>query len=232
MLLILVSFAGRSHRQVRRASEMTDAIRQYSVQGSSRAVKDAEAGSTILERSPALVLNSDYQPLSFMPLSVWSWQEAIKAVFMDRVVVVEEYPHAVRSANFEMQVPSVIALRTYQKRQNMNPHFTRRNVYIRDMFTCVYCQGKFPPGQLTYDHVTARSKGGATDWTNVLTACNSCNNRKGSLDVDAYLKKTNSKLAYKPYTPSHSELLNKARRLPLYRQYHPSWSNYVGGSSS
>lgn len=221
--------------QVRRASELTDAIRAYTVEGSTRALRRAEAsqgGSTmqILERSPALVLNSDYQPLSFMPLSVWSWQEAIKAVFMDRVVVVEEYGTVVRSANCVMPVPSVIALRTYQKRQHQYPHFTRRNVYIRDMFTCQYCQGKFRPSQLTYDHVTARSRGGATDWNNVVTACNSCNNKKGHLDLDSYLKKTNSKLLKKPYTPSHAELVQKARRLPLYRQYHSSWGAYVGNA--
>ncbi len=62
---------------------------------------------------PALVLNADYRPLSYYPLSVWSWQDAVKAVYMDRVEVVAEYDHAVHSPSFEMRLPSVISLKEY-----------------------------------------------------------------------------------------------------------------------
>ncbi|MDG1882723.1 MAG: HNH endonuclease, partial [Alphaproteobacteria bacterium] len=47
--------------------------------------------------SPTLVLNADYQPLSYFPLSLWSWQDTIKAVFLDRVNIVSEYDEVVRS---------------------------------------------------------------------------------------------------------------------------------------
>ncbi|MGH6854868.1 MAG: HNH endonuclease, partial [Aestuariivirga sp.] len=49
------------------------------------------------EACPALVLNADYRPLSYYPLSLWSWQDAIKAVFLDRVNIVSEYDRVVRS---------------------------------------------------------------------------------------------------------------------------------------
>ncbi|MCA4924001.1 MAG: HNH endonuclease, partial [Methylobacterium sp.] len=38
-----------------------------------------------LETCPALVLNADYRPLSYYPLSLWCWQDAVRAVFLDRV---------------------------------------------------------------------------------------------------------------------------------------------------
>ncbi len=62
---------------------------------------------------PALVLNADYRPLSYYPLSVWSWQDAIKAVCLDRVNIVEYYDKAVRSPAFEIRLPSVVSLRTF-----------------------------------------------------------------------------------------------------------------------
>ena len=59
---------------------------------------------------PALVLNADFRPLSYYPLSLWSWQDAIKAVFLERVNIVANYDRAVRSPSFEMKLPSVVSL--------------------------------------------------------------------------------------------------------------------------
>jgi 5-methylcytosine-specific restriction endonuclease McrA len=84
---------------------------------------------------PALVLNADYRPLSYYPLSLWSWQDSIKAVFLDRVNILEEYDREVRSARFAMKLPSVIALKTYIKPARQ-PAFTRFNVFLRDEFEC------------------------------------------------------------------------------------------------
>ena len=92
---------------------------------------------------PALVLNADFRPLSYYPLSLWSWQDAIKAVFLERVNIVEQYDHAVRSPSLEMKLPSVVSLKTYVK-PSRAPAFTRFNVFLRDRFTCQYC-GKHAP---------------------------------------------------------------------------------------
>ena len=62
---------------------------------------------------PALVLNADYRPLSYYPLSIWPWQDVIKAVFLDRVDVVSTYDQVVRSPSFEMQLPSVVSLKHF-----------------------------------------------------------------------------------------------------------------------
>ena len=64
---------------------------------------------------PALVLNADFRPLSYYPLSLWSWQDAIKAVFLERVNIVANYDRAVHSPSFEMKLPSVVSLKTYVK---------------------------------------------------------------------------------------------------------------------
>ena len=64
---------------------------------------------------PALVLNADYTPLSYYPLSLWPWQTAVKAVFLDRVSIVENYEREIHSPTRTMPIPSVIALRQYVK---------------------------------------------------------------------------------------------------------------------
>ena len=69
--------------------------------------------STSLDNCPALVLNADYRPLSYYPLSLWSWQDSIKSVFLDRVSIVNYYDRIVHSPSFSMKLPSVIALKSY-----------------------------------------------------------------------------------------------------------------------
>ncbi|MGN6150003.1 MAG: HNH endonuclease, partial [Rhizomicrobium sp.] len=101
------------------------------------------------EACPALVLNADHRPLSYFPLSLWSWQDAIKAVFLDRVNILAEYDRAVRSPSFEMRLPSVVSLKSYVKPAR-NPAFTRFNVFLRDRFECQYCGDE---EDLTFDHV-------------------------------------------------------------------------------
>ena len=128
---------------------------------------------------PALVLNADFRPLSYFPLSLWSWQDSIKAVFLDRVNIVSEYERVVRSPTTEMRLPSVIALKAYV-RLDRRPAFTRFNVFLRDSFRCQYCGVGFQTEELTFDHLIPRSRGGRTLWTNVVTACQGCNLTKGS----------------------------------------------------
>ena len=82
--------------------------------------------SLSLEKCPALVLNADYRPLSYYPLSLWSWQDSIKSVFLDRVNIVSNYDRIISSPSFSMKRPSVIALKSFIKPQS-NPSFTRFN---------------------------------------------------------------------------------------------------------
>ena len=167
---------------------------------------------------PALVLNADYRPLSYYPLSLWSWQDAIKAVFLDRVNIVSEYERTVRSPTFEMRLPSVVSLKTYVK-PSRNPAFTRFNVFLRDKFSCQYCGAR---DDLTFDHVVPRSRGGHTTWENVVTACSVCNLRKGGkLPAEAGMHP-----AQKPFRPTVFDLHSNGRLFPP-NYLHDSWLDYL-----
>ena len=104
---------------------------------------------------PALVLNADFRPLSYFPLSLWSWQDSIKAVFLDRVTIITEYEEMISSPSLTMPLPTVIALKEYIP-QSRTPAFTRFNVFLRDKFTAIV--PKIASCDLTFDHVTPRSK--------------------------------------------------------------------------
>ena len=120
--------------------------------------------------NPALVLNADFRPLSYYPLSLCSWQDAIKAVFLERVSVIENYEQEVHSPNLTFKLPSVIALKDYVTPQR-RPAFTRFNVFLRDNFTCQYCTNRFPANELTFDHLVPKCLNGKTTWENVVSAC-------------------------------------------------------------
>jgi len=170
------------------------------------------------EACPALVLNADHRPLSYFPLSLWSWQDAIKAVFLDRVNILAEYDRAVRSPSFEMRLPSVVSLKSYVKPAR-NPAFTRFNVFLRDRFECQYCGD---PEDLTFDHVIPRSRGGKTTWENVVTACAPCNLMKGGRlpqHIGMFPR-------IAPHRPTVNELRNHGRRFPP-NHLHESWADYL-----
>ena len=114
-----------------------------------------------LSAYPALVLNADYQPLSYYPLSLWGWQDTIKAIFLDRVAVVSHYDQVIHSPGCEFRLPSVVALKQYIP-QDRRPPFTRFNVFLRDRFACQYCRRPHPTPELTFDHVVPKSRGGRT----------------------------------------------------------------------
>jgi hypothetical protein len=89
-----------------------------------------------LANSPVLVLNANYQPLSYSPLSLWSWQCAVRAVFNEKAVVISEYNLVIRSVSMALNLPSVIALKSFFKKPDGVPLMTKQRVFIRDGFRC------------------------------------------------------------------------------------------------
>lgn len=167
---------------------------------------------------PALVLNADYTPLSYYPLSLWPWQTAIKAVFLDRVSIVSTYDREVRSPSFRMRIPSVIALKQYV-RPSEYPAFTRFNLFLRDRFACQYCGSTH---DLTFDHVVPRRAGGRTTWENVATACSPCNLRKGGRTP----REAGMRLAEEPIRPTTWQLQEHGRAFPP-NYLHESWHDWL-----
>ena len=171
-----------------------------------------------LKHHPALVLNADYRPLSYYPLSLWPWQEAVKAKWLDRVEIVAEYDEVVRSPSTVIRIPSVVVLKDYVKPQK-RVAFTRFNLFLRDEFRCQYCGAK---GDLTFDHVVPRAAGGITSWQNVVAACSRCNLRKGSKS----LRQAGMALRKPPRQPNAEELRNMGRKFPP-NHLHDSWIDFL-----
>ncbi len=174
-----------------------------------------------LDSCPALVLNADYQPLSYFPLSLWSWQETVKAMFLDRVAVVSHYDREIRSPNARLRLPSVVALKQYVPQSHFPP-FTRFNVFLRDRFTCQYCGQRHRAEDLTFDHVVPRSRGGLTSWANILTACTRCNLAKGS----KLPRECGMRPLAAPKRPTTFELQRSGRAFPP-NYLHESWRDFL-----
>jgi len=166
-----------------------------------------------------LVLNADAQPVSLLPLSTVDWQEAIRYLVLDKVVVMSWYDDwIVRSARWETKVPAIIMLKEYQKTKNY-VRLSKRNVFLRDQYICQYCDEHCDTSNATLDHIQPVSLGGKSTWLNLTTACKSCN----------YIKADKTKMKPKrmPYKPDWWELAEK-RRKQGYHLCHPSWQDFLG----
>jgi 5-methylcytosine-specific restriction endonuclease McrA len=212
----IVQFDASAHDAISRISR-NDVARAYRMMdGDFRSEFVREPGA--LKHFPALVLNADYRPLSYYPLSLWPWQEAVKAAWLDRVDIVSEYEEVVRSPSTTIRIPSVVVLKDYVKPQK-RVAFTRFNLFLRDEFCCQYCGAK---GDLTFDHVVPRARGGVTSWENVVAACSPCNLRKGA----KLLKSAGMGLRRVPRRPDAEELRNMGRKFPP-GHLHESWLDYL-----
>lgn len=171
-----------------------------------------------LRQHPALVLNADYRPLCYYPLSLWTWQDAVKAAYLDRVDIIAEYETEVHSPSTTIRIPSVVVLRDYIKPQTQVA-FTRFNLFLRDGFCCQYCGAK---KDLTFDHVVPRARGGVTSWSNVVAACGRCNLAKGSKS----LEHSGMRLRRAPRQPAAGDLRNLGRKFrPNY--LHETWLDFL-----
>ena len=167
-----------------------------------------------------LLLNADGNPLSAAPLSTLTWQESIKLVWLDRINVLEWHEDwQVHSPNITMTVPSVMMVREYVKRRT-NTSFNRSNVYLRDNYICQYCKQMFGHKDLTLDHVIPKSKGGKTEWSNIVSACRKCNNDKAS--------HTHIKPYKQPRKPDFLQLVNGVNTIHI---DHEIWLKYINPNS-
>ena len=127
-----------------------------------------------------LVLNADGAPVNFLPLSTINWQEAIRYMVLDKAHVVAWHDDwIVRSARWETPVPAIIMLRDYMKPKTA-VRFSKSNIFLRDRFTCMYCDKHLEKRDCTLDHVKPTSQGGKTTFENCVTACGPCNAHKGA----------------------------------------------------
>jgi 5-methylcytosine-specific restriction endonuclease McrA len=160
------------------------------------------------ETTKCVVLNATYEPITVVPS-----RRALILIMEGKAVVVEEHPHlVVRSPSITLKVPIAVVLKKYVKGRKVfttPAGLTQKNLYLRDNYTCQYClrhRMEFKAKEfLTRDHIIPECKGGKSTWLNLVTACSTCNNKKGNIDLD----KVNMTLHKKPYAPTLFELWMK-----------------------
>ncbi|RMH82940.1 MAG: HNH endonuclease, partial [Calditrichaeota bacterium] len=139
-----------------------------------------------------LLLNQNYEPLS-----VCNAKKAIILIYLGKAEAVETDSAWVRSVNTRMPLPSVVRLRRYARAPRRRIVLNRKNLLIRDNYTCQYCNRRTHP--LTIDHVIPKHLGGKDTWENLVIACLPCNNRKGNRTPE----QAGMKLINKPRRPNH-----------------------------
>ncbi len=121
-----------------------------------------------------LVLDS-----TFFPVRVVGWEKAMILFLTGRAEIVDEYSEImIRSPGKAFNLPKILRL-FGRHRVIPQVRFCRFNVFYRDKFKCQYCAKRFSAKDLTFDHLIPQSRGGDTNWKNIVTACHKCNCRKG-----------------------------------------------------
>lgn len=127
----------------------------------------------------------EYQTLLFLtpwmsPHKIVPWQKSAFDLAMKKIAVVEAYPgEVIRTPSLELPLPAVARLVRAVPYRKQGVKFSRVNVMTRDNFTCQFCGRRLPMKHLNYDHVVPRVQGGKTVWSNIVTTCYACNERKG-----------------------------------------------------
>ncbi|MEM1135225.1 MAG: HNH endonuclease [Bacteroidota bacterium] len=144
-----------------------------------------------MQSRKVLILNADYRAFS-----VCSVYKAFLLVYLNKAEIIKKSENAyLRTVSRSYEMPSIIKLHNYVNIPYKGVIMTRQNIFKRDGGKCVYCSSK---DNLTIDHVLPRSRGGSTSWNNLVTACKTCNSRKGDFlpeEIDMFLP-------YKPFKPS------------------------------
>jgi 5-methylcytosine-specific restriction endonuclease McrA len=126
-------------------------------------------------QKPVLVLNASYEPIN-----ICAARRALVLVLKGVASAEEVSSQIVHSSRKSVSLPSVIRLLEYRRIPHQTRALSRKNILMRDRYTCQYCHRTLPSAELTLDHVVPRSRSGESAWENLVACCHSCNNRKGS----------------------------------------------------
>jgi 5-methylcytosine-specific restriction endonuclease McrA len=124
---------------------------------------------------PVLVLNASYEPIN-----ICGARRALVLVLKGIARTEEEHGLTMHAQRTLIAMPSVIRLLEYRRIPHQTRALSRKNILMRDRYTCQYCHRTMPSGELTLDHVIPRSRAGESAWENLVACCHLCNNRKGS----------------------------------------------------
>jgi len=159
-----------------------------------------------------LVLNLNYEPLN-----VCEARRALVLVDLGKAEVLEHNGAVLRSARRVFVCPSVIRLAYLVRRPRPQTRLSRREIFVRDDYTCQYCGAHMR--ELTLDHVVPLHRGGAHTWENLVSACPRCNHRKGGRSPE----EAHIRLLRQPVRPRASFLSTFYHHL----QTHEEWLKFV-----
>ncbi len=166
---------------------------------------------TTVRRALCMVFRESARIVCPESLATFAFEE-----WLDQPITVES--QAIRSPSIRLLAPEVILLSRYDRVPCHEAPFTRRNLFLRDDFTCQYCGKRWPTDHLSVDHVHPRSRGGTTTWENCVLACVGCNARKANLTP----KEAGLRLLRQPVRPRWTPYLNLR---PSQRM--DSWSRFT-----
>lgn len=162
--------------------------------------------------SVVLVLNQNYEPLNVCPA-----RRAIVLIDRGKAEILEHREAVINSPSHRFRVPSVIRLIYLIKRPRPRVKLSRREIFVRDRFTCQYCGVE--TRELTLDHVVPRRRGGVHSWENLVSACKTCNHRK----ADRTPAEARMRLTHSPKEPpAHSYYV-----FHQYLQYQTDWHKFI-----
>ncbi|MCH8845846.1 MAG: HNH endonuclease [Proteobacteria bacterium] len=161
-----------------------------------------------------LRLNIAGQPVKWVP-----WQEAICLYSRDMIAWTagdsvfsfRGGTNRISGQRSHIEINSIVAIKRSVVRKKIQrdfPPLTNRELFRRDAHLCMYCGGNFHESNLTRDHVHPLSRGGKDKWSNVVTACKSCNSRKGNRRPE----ESKMPLLAIPYVPNWAEYLALSNR--------------------
>jgi 5-methylcytosine-specific restriction endonuclease McrA len=162
-----------------------------------------------------LLLNSAFEPLNFINL-----RRAIRLYMNDKVDAISFWDSKIRTAEKELDFPSVLRLRKYYKIPFARGKFNRKAVFRRDLYVCQYCQEQVTAGSATLDHIIPSARGGVNSWLNCVTACKPCNIKKR----DRTPEEAGMALITAPIIPNKIITIDYILEKPK----HPDWQGYFG----
>jgi len=186
--------------------------------------------------SDVLVLNRN-----FYAIHIADWQRALSLVYVDHARVVDDEYRTydfddwrelskmmdvapsgfITTPSFRIALPEVIVLKNYDRLPVGEVKFTRRNIYEHYGYRCCYCGVKFGTAELNLEHVLPRSRGGKTDWANIVTACIPCNLRK----ADRLPQEAGMRLLIQPNKPKWQGSSSLVFRSPV--KIKASWQRFI-----
>ena len=152
---------------------------------------------------------------TYRPVGVIDCIEALVMCIVGKAIAVEEYEDEISSPSVTFRLPSVIVLKTVVKFISRGVKPSRNNILWRDKNQCQYCGVVESAREMTIDHVIPRSRGGKNTWSNLVTCCKKCNQKKGNRTP----QEANMSLLNKPIRPKNSILRQISDVQPIWNIY-------------